>query len=67
MHFFNRIIMDECGKLERDAFVFQQAVMGALDGSVTILGVEKNNRSGLDRSNQKTSESAATHCYREKP
>lgn len=35
------IIMDECGNLERDAFVFQQAVMEALDGSVPILGVVK--------------------------
>ncbi len=40
------IIMDECGRLERDAIRFQQAVLAALDGDVPILGVVRQDADG---------------------
>jgi nucleoside-triphosphatase len=33
------ILMDECGRLERDALAFQNEVLGALDGKTPVLGV----------------------------
>lgn len=40
------IIMDECGRLERDAAAFQGAVLAALDGPVPVLGVVRQNAGG---------------------
>lgn len=37
------ILMDECGRLERDARLFQQAILDALDGPKPILGVVAQN------------------------
>ncbi|MBW9150735.1 nucleoside-triphosphatase [Clostridium estertheticum] len=37
----NLILMDECGNLEQDAFVFQKEIIDALDDNVPILGVIK--------------------------
>lgn len=33
------LVMDECGRLEKDAALFQHAVLAALSGPVPILGV----------------------------
>ena len=35
------LVMDECGRLEREALRFQRCVLNALDGDVPILGVVK--------------------------
>lgn len=35
------LLMDELGRMERDAMLFQRAVMRALDGDVPVLGVVK--------------------------
>lgn len=40
------ILMDECGRLERDALAFQQAVLGALDGGIPVLGVVRQDAGG---------------------
>ena len=40
------IIMDECGRLERDALAFQNEVLSALEGDMPILGVVKAGISG---------------------
>lgn len=40
------IIMDECGRLERDALVFQTEVMRALDGKTPVLGVVRQDAGG---------------------
>lgn len=40
------IIMDECGKLERDSFEFQKQVLKALELDVPILGIIKLDSSG---------------------
>jgi nucleoside-triphosphatase len=35
------LVMDECGRLERQAKLFQRRVLDALDGDIPILGVVK--------------------------
>lgn len=40
------IIMDECGRLERDAQAFQRAVLLALDGAKPVLGVVRLDAGG---------------------
>lgn len=40
------ILMDECGSLERDAFLLQKEIMEALAGSTPVLGVVKLASSG---------------------
>lgn len=40
------IIMDECGRLERDSLVFQNQVLKALELDIPILGVIKLDSSG---------------------
>jgi Predicted nucleotide kinase len=35
------ILMDECGSLEREAFVFQREIINTLDGNIPVLGVIK--------------------------
>lgn len=40
------IVMDECGRLERDALGFQQAVLDALDGATPVLGVVRHDAGG---------------------
>lgn len=35
------IVMDECGNIERDAFVFQKEILNTLDGDKPVLGVLK--------------------------
>lgn len=40
------IIMDECGKLEKDSPKFQNQVLTALEGNIPILGVIKLDSSG---------------------
>lgn len=35
------LVMDELGFLEKDAFEFQEAVLAALDGCISVLGVIK--------------------------
>lgn len=40
------LIMDECGRLERDALAFQAAILRALDGSLPILGVVREDAKG---------------------
>ncbi len=35
------ILLDECGSLERDAFVFQKEVIDILDGNTPVFGVVK--------------------------
>jgi len=35
------ILMDECGSLERDAFLFQKEVLDTLEGRTPVLGVVK--------------------------
>lgn len=37
------IVMDECGRLERDARLFQRAILGTLDGTKPVLGVVAQN------------------------
>ena len=32
-------VMDECGRLERDALAFQQAILEKLEGDTPVLGV----------------------------
>lgn len=36
---FDLLVMDECGRLERDALRFQAAALTRLDGDVPVLGV----------------------------
>ena len=40
------IIMDECGRLERDSLEFQKGVLKALESDIPILGVIKLDSSG---------------------
>lgn len=40
------ILMDECGRLERDALIFQNEVLGALDGRTPVLGVVAKSAGG---------------------
>lgn len=40
------ILMDECGSLERDAFVFQKEIMDTLEGDIPVFGVIKLTSSG---------------------
>lgn len=40
------IIMDECGGLEREAFAFQNEVIGTLEGGIPVLGVVKAGSAG---------------------
>lgn len=40
------ILMDECGKLERDALRFQNRVLELLDGNTPILGVVRQDTAG---------------------
>ena len=40
------IVMDELGNFERDALIFQRAVMEALSGSIPVLGVLKKTATG---------------------
>ncbi|MBP1764828.1 MAG: putative nucleotide kinase [Firmicutes bacterium] len=37
----NLILMDECGSLERNAFLFQQEVLDTLEGGTPVFGVVK--------------------------
>lgn len=41
------LIMDECGRLEKDALLFQQAVLQALDDALPVLGVVRQNAAGF--------------------
>lgn len=43
------IIMDECGRLERDALAFQRAVLDTLAGEVPVLGVVREGFPGWTR------------------
>jgi nucleoside-triphosphatase len=46
----NLILMDECGNLESNAFVFQKEIIDTLDGNTPVLGVIKlAGRSWTDR------------------
>lgn len=40
------IVMDECGKLERDAHIFQAEVLKTLDGETPVLGVVRMDAGG---------------------
>lgn len=40
------IIMDECGRLERDALQFQKEVFRTLDGDIPVLGVVRHGAGG---------------------
>lgn len=40
------IVMDECGRLERHALAFQQAVLATLEGDVPVLGVVRHDAQG---------------------
>ena len=40
------ILMDECGSIERDALIFQQAVLAALADDTPVLGVVKLDSTG---------------------
>ncbi len=40
------ILMDECGRLERDALLFQAAVLSTLDGDTPVLGVVRHGLPG---------------------
>lgn len=40
------ILMDECGRLERDAHEFQQEVLTTLDGNIPVLGVVRQGYAG---------------------
>ena len=40
------IIMDECGRLEKDAHVFQQEVLQTLDGNIPVIGVVRKSETG---------------------
>lgn len=40
------IVMDECGNLENQAYLFQQEILEALDGNIPILGVVKLSSTG---------------------
>ena len=42
----NLIIMDECGSFEQEAYLFQKEILAALDDSIPIIGVIKQNFSG---------------------
>ena len=39
MHPEGLILMDECGRIEKDATVFQQEILHCLDGDIPVLGV----------------------------
>jgi len=39
MHPEGLILMDECGRLEKEAFVFQKEILQCLDGDIPVLGV----------------------------
>ncbi|MEG1515926.1 MAG: nucleoside-triphosphatase, partial [Clostridia bacterium] len=40
------IVMDECGRLERDATAFQAEVLRCLNGDKPVLGVVRENAGG---------------------
>lgn len=39
MHPEGLILMDECGRIEKDAMVFRQEILCCLDGNIPVLGV----------------------------
>ena len=39
MHPEGLILMDECGRIEKDAMLFQQEILRCLDGNIPVLGV----------------------------
>ena len=39
MHPEGLILMDECGRIEKNAMVFQQEILHCLDGGIPVLGV----------------------------
>ena len=43
-------VMDECGRLERDALAFQRAVLEKLEGDTPVLGVVREGFPGWTRS-----------------
>ncbi len=40
------IVMDECGRFEREAYGFQRAIFDALDGDIPVLGVVRQGAGG---------------------
>lgn len=40
------IVMDECGNLEKDAILFQEEILDALNGNIPVLGVIKQSSKG---------------------
>ena len=43
-------VMDECGRLERDALAFQRAVLEKLEGDTPVLGVVREGFPGWTKS-----------------